>query len=208
MEKICIFWSKGLGLFPWHSDQHLGKSTMNFTSKPADLFVKEKFSARLLLAWLHFKQGSVIDHATSSRTLKWKCDFCLFDKISRIKSPAFELKIFWRVHFIEGKTSYFKILRDHGLSRLASRLTEKQFSVQMQSSEAVKSVLQDTHSLNSSIGRPEPTRNTRTTRPRARPVSGEFHKQVKTNLKVNKLNIKNKQMLKWLIKHSVWWFIW
>lgn len=66
----------------------------------------------------------------------------------------------------------------------------------MQSSEAVKSVLQDTHLLNSSFGRPEPTRNTRTTRPRPRPVSGEFRKQVKTNLKVNKLNIKNKQMLK------------
>ena len=42
----------------------------------------------------------------------------------------------------------------------------------MQSSEAVKGVLQDTHLLNTGFGRPEPTRTTQTTRHRARPVSG------------------------------------
>ena len=40
----------------------------------------------------------------------------------------------------------------------------------MQSSEAVKGVLQDTHLLNTGFGRPEPTRTTQTTR--HRPVSG------------------------------------
>lgn len=42
----------------------------------------------------------------------------------------------------------------------------------MQSSEAVKGVLQDTHLLSTSFGRPEPTRNTRTAGHRSRPVSG------------------------------------
>lgn len=41
----------------------------------------------------------------------------------------------------------------------------------MQSSEAVRSVLQDAHLLNGSFARPEPTRNTRTAVPRPRPVS-------------------------------------
>ena len=44
----------------------------------------------------------------------------------------------------------------------------------MQSSEAVKGLLQDKHLLNTGIGRPEPTRNTRTTAHRPRPVSGKI----------------------------------
>lgn len=45
----------------------------------------------------------------------------------------------------------------------------------MQSSEAVKSVFQDTHLLSTSLNRPEPTRYTKTTtNQRPRPVSGEL----------------------------------
>lgn len=45
----------------------------------------------------------------------------------------------------------------------------------MQSSEAVKGVLQDTHLLSTAgLGRPQPTKNTRTTTgQRPRPVSGK-----------------------------------
>ena len=46
----------------------------------------------------------------------------------------------------------------------------------MQSSEAVKGVLQDTHLLKTSLGRPQPTQNTRTTTgQRPRPVSGKYN---------------------------------